>query len=771
MIRKIRNKVLVALCSLAFLGGHQSAEAVVPVNINSGNPAFPFPQFIEYQYGSGHKLKNLGTDNPEGVVHAEMEQDIRDAYQIFANEWEYTGESHGGVQYIRGNIGCPYDCREGDGYSLLAAAIMGDKVSFDGLWMRIHDIARHKEPRYLDGVVPNPNYAYGDYALKDNGDAATDGDIDIALALYIAWRQWGDLMGIDGANGEPISYRKEMLDVIHGLVHLQTRFPDDGEPRRYVSGDIGLDGYLKNGNTWPEITGYVTENPMTVDGVSMRPEFAGPNNLHSDYMAPAYFHEFFELLDELKPEEITEFEKNQFKRCAASCDWIVGNWISQADKNIFLGEEVSVTGSTVHLEAGNQGGRFRSVWRTALNYMWHGNPDYTWNPATHEVTSGGNSYELDASKRYAGYLNDPQGWGGGSCTKFGGPLPLTFKGPSTVNWDIQPDGSTIDSKFTFNWLPGAGMPSIVSAQDLELMGLAYRQCNIEWDVTEGNDGYLSSIPHYFHGWFRLLGMLVATGNHIAPSQMATPKPNIKIYRSIEDSLSFAYTGDKFKYLLDYRNYGTVDAKGVKIVEQVPDDFVFVSASDGGVYDASSHTVTWEIGTLPGFKSDNEEGPALNVKAANLSKTMGQVSYVVKVGSSAFGRYCTTAEISCTNGDSWTSNEYPNHITATMQRSCVDVIKRALKIEKTANVEQVNPGNTVKYTIKFENSSEAGWLDGGRPRVNFGFANSGTAVTSQQWLKFRLYNDAIEPYINYGNYRMSYYMYDSNLKCVTSETLF
>ena len=65
-------------------------NAVVPVHINSGNPKYPFPQFVPYEYGKNHKLENLGTINPEGVVHAEMEQDIRDAYQIFANAERFT---------------------------------------------------------------------------------------------------------------------------------------------------------------------------------------------------------------------------------------------------------------------------------------------------------------------------------------------------------------------------------------------------------------------------------------------------------------------------------------------------------------------------------------------------------------------------------------------------------------------------------------------------------------------------------------------------------
>ncbi|MCQ2191778.1 MAG: glycosyl hydrolase family 8 [Paludibacteraceae bacterium] len=764
--------VKVSLCVGGLLsfaqGGYATNE--VTVHINSGNPKFPFPQFTYYEYGEKHKLDNLGTKNPEGVVHVEMEQDIRDAYQIFANEWEYTGESWGGVKYIRGNLGCPYDCREGDGYSLLAAAIMGDKVSFDGLWMCVHDKARVKQKRYIDGVVFEPDYEYGDFSNKDNQNSATDGDVDMAIALYIAWRQWGDLMGIDDFSGTPISYKKEFLNFLKGMVGVQSRFMTEN-PRRSLSGDIGFDGYLKNGDTWTEITDYATTNPIVEDGVTIIPEYGGPQEMHTDYLAPSYFHEFFDLLDELKPSEITEFEKNQFKRCAASCDWVVGNWIGQGEKNIFVGEVATIENNKVTLKAGNQGGRFRSSWRTAMNYMWHGNPTYTWDPVTHEAVDGSDTYEYDASVRFSKFMNDPQTSGNSDCLVYG-TNPLSYKGPATLHWDLQPDGSYPYSKFALNWTPSCGLPSAISAQDLDLAAILYRHCNIEWDVDEQGDRYLTSVPHYFHGWFRLLGMLVATGNHIAPGQMATAKANMKVYRSLKDSMSLAYVGDNVKYYLDYRNFGSVDAKDVKIVENVPEDFIFVSATDGGEYDAATHTVTWKIGTVAGVKSDDVEGAALDVTASNLSKTMGQVSYIAKVGPNAgtkeTKRYCTTAEITCSNGTGWISNEYPNHITATMQRNCVDVINRSLKMTKKANLEKVNPGNKVKYTINFENSSKEGWLEGGRPRVNVAFCNNGLNK-QQEKFGFRLYSDAIEPYINYGNYRVSYFMYDPSMKCLKNNS--
>src|SRR5665213_2805151 len=122
------------------------ALGAVTVDINSGNPRYPFPQFLSY----GPGRDDLAQVNPEGVPHAEMEQWTRDAWQIFANEFTYTGQTYGGVQYIKSNIGCPYDCSEGEGYALLAAAYMGDKTTFDGIWMRYHDYRLVKLPRYID---------------------------------------------------------------------------------------------------------------------------------------------------------------------------------------------------------------------------------------------------------------------------------------------------------------------------------------------------------------------------------------------------------------------------------------------------------------------------------------------------------------------------------------------------------------------------------------------------------------------------------------------
>lgn len=797
------HKKIITLLSLLLMVSMR-VGAAVPVHINSGNPAFPFPQFLEYTYGTSHRLGNLGTKNAEGVVHAELEQDIRDAYQIHANEFNYTGEEYAGIKYIETTdpSGGYYGCTESQGYGLLAAAYMADQVTFNGYWFWVHDHYRNRSTRYSNGSKIAPDYSYGMFSLGDRDagdDSAADGDVDVALALYVAYKQWGEFVRnedgdiVKDYNGNPISYKKEMIEVIRGLVTLCARkFKLEGDVKLVQSGVIGLDGYPNGGNTWTELTDWCSpSNPLRTDyelpvyaleGATVTNEVLpagtpiskdvnpGPAKQHIDYYAPAYFREFWELFEEIANEEnIPQFDIDQFKRGEASSDWLIGDLISKSAKAIPTAGwvEMNSNGSFSYTNY-NQGEDYRCSWRTISNHMWHGNPTSTWNPKTHKVEEGSNTFEYDAAVRLSKFLNNPIGWVDGECMTYGDPK-IPYSGPATTEWQYDPiTGATTDPAhfMVINWQNGTGSFAAVSAQDYDLMGSLYRQCAIEWDYGKGQgDYYLTGVPHYMHGWARQLGMMVTSGNYHAPSQM-NPMANMKIYRSIEDSVTYCYTGDQIKFVLDYRNYGSVDAENVKIVENVPSDFVFVEASSGGVYDAATHTVTWNIGTVSGFKSDNKEGVVLDFKSGNLAKTVGQVWYKLRAGDKASGRYCTTAEITCSNGLGWTSNEYPNFKTATMQRNCVDVVARSLIISKEVDRRKVNDGNMATYTIKFENSSEAGWIDGGRPRVNVSFANG--IDGSRLQLMVRLWNDAIEPYINYGNYRISYYLYDASMNCYTGE---
>lgn len=754
----------------------------VKVHINSGNPAYPFPQFLKYACGG-----NLGTNLPEGLTHAEMEQQIREAYQLHANAFEYTGDEWAGIKYIKGNLGCPYDCTEGDGYALLAAAYMADKPTFDGLWMRTHDKRRNRSKKYSDCEPIGEGYDYGPFALGDQkagGSSAADGDEDVALALYVAYKQWGEFMldeneeKVLDACGNPISYKQELIEVVRGLVALSTRFPKDVTAMRVNSGIIGLDGYVKSGDTWSEITKWAFENPtvfsdsmtiynmsaggtVNVEGINLIPEFVGPVSQLTDYNAPAYYREFHDLLLSLSKElgVTNEWEAEQFRRAEASSDWLIGQLIAKNPYSVPTAGNSTVNedGSVTTFEKFGALTDIRTAWRTISHYVWHGNPKYSWNPVTHQVEDGENSFEYGAAVRFSNFLNDPMNWNDSlenSCYTYGVPS-IPISGPKTMGWQIDPMTGTSDE----NSFCGMGVQKAMSsfaaigAQDYNLMGELYNIAYSLFDVREKTeDGEL--IPNYMHGWFRQMGMMALTGNYAAPSQMEASS-NLKIYRSIKDSVSSCRVGDTITYILSYRNYGSKDATDVVIVDTIPNDFQLVSVSEGGVYRPVTNEITWSLGDVPGFKSDSTEGAALDFSAPNLSKTMGQVYYKCVVKPGASGKYSLNATIYSKGGKESKTNEYPNYVTSTMQRNTIDIIPNTLSVTKSADRDTVKKDDVVEFTIAYSNTDSLPFLTGGRSRVNFTVA--GNYERNQIHLNLRLNNDAIEPFINAGNYRVTHYI--------------
>ncbi|MBO7607823.1 MAG: hypothetical protein J6T28_09460 [Paludibacteraceae bacterium] len=753
----------------------------VPVHINSGNPAYPFPQFLEYACGG-----NLGTKSPEGISHAEMEKYIREAYQQHANLFGYTGDEHQGIKYIEPlneKNNPAYGTSESDGYALLAAAYMADKTTFDGLWMYTHDALRVVTKKYMDCSDNMPDYLFGDLSLSwrnnrpDDGSAA-DADVDIALALYVAYKQWGEFMRNDkgeivkDACDEPISYKQEMINVIRGLVAMQTSDYTPLEGARFVyTGAIGLDGYMKPGNKYGEVTdwAYLEENSFKLDGLSIMPSLLlGARGVaYTDYSAPAYFREFHDLLDSLSNElgETNAWEMEQFRRGEASSDWLIGELIGKSEKAVPTAGQHTVSryGDTTSFMSQNMGEDFRCPWRTISNYVWHGSPKYTWNPATHQVVDGANAYERNAALRLSDFMRDPAHWTSkNSCVTLVSPdeqFPA-ISGPRIMCQQVNPmTGELLDNFGFIGRSKGASSFAAVGAQDYALMGDLFNVIYEHWDVQDTTaDG--QKIAKYMDGWFRQLGLMALTGNYAAPSQMKA-QPNLKIYRAVKDSVSFCHVGDTITYLLSYRNYGSVDAQNVSIVENVPDDFIFLDADNGGTYDASTHTVEWTLSKLAGFKSDEMEGASIDFSASNLSKTIGEVSYRCVAKEGAKGRYQASAEISCSNGLGSKTDIYPNYVTATMQRNAIDVIPANLAVVKVADVTEVATGDLVTFNVSLSNDTVPA-LTGGRSGVNVAMSET---AGSGSFLKiaFRLYHDAVEPYIDNGNYRVSIFKDLKNVK--------
>ncbi|MFN3403337.1 MAG: glycosyl hydrolase family 8 [Cytophagaceae bacterium] len=740
----------------------------IQVFINSGNPKFPFPQFREYTTG-----KSLALHNPVGVVHAEMEKTSRDAYRIMMNRALYTGQSLGAgpnqVRYIVfNNNTVPHNygtfVSEGDGYALLAAAYMADKKTFDGLWCWIHDNRLSVVKRYINCADLRPTYAYGPYtagwkndastaAGSGDNDSAADGDFDIGLALLIAYRQWGEWMGVNDACGNPISYRQEAIHFIKAMVEATE--VDDGNPftpAQYVTGCIGVDGYVKGGNTWGEMTNWAIAN-----GINPRPAcgfvFSNCNQKSFfDYFAPAYYRTFGDFLQEQsQPAWCVE----QYRRAEASSDWLMGKFYEQGHIGFAGGVTMNeATLTPTFTEASPTGSfdgeAFRLPWRTISNFMWHGAPTRNWDPLNHAAIPGTNTYERDNALRISQFLKAPQNYGT-PCQKLGSdPIDIRFQGNTLVHSAHNMNGTPGNPYIYMNWIHGAAAAAPVISEDVETLAKTYRQLELEWDVvndmpTNDNERYINSTPKYFHCWYRVLGLLITTGNWHSPNTLMVPDANMKVYKAV--SKTYGFPGDTLKYTISYRNYASINALNVKIEDVIPSDLEFVSASNGGVFAAGK--VTWNIGTVQGFQT-----------ATGVAPTQGSVTLIcrIKQGTPTGTRICNTATITCTNGTGWTSNEYPNNITATMERNCVDVVRRALTIEKTANRSMMNPGDEVEFTLNFENSSDAGWLDGGRPgiTVTHGYGYSGPNTVN---LYFRIFHGAEEAYIDYGNYRVSYFIND------------
>ncbi|MBP5482232.1 MAG: T9SS type B sorting domain-containing protein [Paludibacteraceae bacterium] len=722
--------------------------------------------------------------NAEGVTHADMEKTGREAYEIMSHRCRYSKTSQGGVRYISFNdksvpasTHAPH-CSEGDGYMLLMSAIFADQPTFNGLWMWIHDYKIPKVERYYDGQVFLPNYKFSPglplcYTDETNIDAeegsATDGDDDIALAVLIAYKQWGEWMMQDGkqvldSKGRPISYKKIAQDFLAAYVDtfMITSVNGDGSIYKggHTSGDIGIDGYVHGGNKGGDMTQWrqtQTDYPFVTPNCNLSTPDA-----YADYVAPAYYNEFAKFLEE--DGNGTDWQINQYKRGEASSDWLIGQaykqgMIASAGKFSFAyGNDANVSFTQF-----SEGEDFRFVLRTILNYMWHGNPETTWDPVAHQPKAGGNTFEKDMADRMADFLKKPwSGYGNkapgdshGQCVQMGSspdPGQPYWSGVCNImqsyNGDKTPMGSGASpAPYTL----GASAAAAVCSGDLDLIADMYRQSEITWDGTnkavtwDSEERYIGNTPEYFHGFYRCWGLLTHTGNLHAPQDMKR-EANVKVYMSVDKT--YAYVDDEIEYHVQFRNYGSAEATGVKIETELDPNYEVVAIKRGNGT-VSGNKIIWNVGSIPGFKT------------GGLAATMDSVSFVVVVKDTLNPRICLTSTISGSNFEDWTSNEYPNHATYTMERNCVDIVPdRTLQLKKKASRKLLNPNDAVTFTLEFENKSlgEASWLNGGRDNVRLSYANyiSGT----EMFQGYRFWHDAYEAYINPGNYRVSYFMYDA-----------
>lgn len=521
------------------------------------------------------------------------------------------------------------------------------------------------------------------------------------------------------------------------MVDTLTYFPSLPE-KKYISGVIGFDGYMKSGDTWNETSVWAQPGQP---GFTVTPERTGGDQNYVDYHAPAYFRDFADML---QAEGQPAWSINQYRRGDASCDWVMGQAYAQGYIP-WIGR-YQVTGTNVTFATFNPGGEdFRYGWRTILNYLWHGAPTYTWNPGTHQYVPGSNTYNLDMAKRFATFLRHPENAPyNNPCFNAAASVPgLTIGGPSNIRWEYSMSGTNGGSFVPMPYGPAS--PSAVVANDWDLMAQLFRQCVIVFDDQGGNgvQRNVNATPQYFHEWFRLLGMFVLTGNFHSPMQIA-PAANLKVYKSVDKT--FAYVGDTITYTISYRNFGKPDGVNVVIKDTLDAGYQYLAGSSDKPVTATGNVLNWNIGTVKGMNT------------GLVAQTMDSLKFKVVVLPAAPDRICNTASILENGVFHWRSNEYPNRVTEVMERNCVDILQqKPLTITKTVDKTIANPGEVLTYTIVVKNRP-APFLNGGRPGVVVSGATDGvTTAQTALLLKYRITHGAHEPLINYKNYRVSYYL--------------
>ncbi len=167
-------------------------------------------------------------------------------------------------------------------------------------------------------------------------------------------------------------------------------------------------------------------------------------------------------------------------------------------------------------------------------------------------------------------------------------------------------------------------------------------------------------------------------------QFVTPlyNPELKIAKT--DGVTDARPGDTLTYTLDYENYGYGAADNVKIVDKLPDFVSYVSATNGGVFDSATRTVTWNVGTL------------------NIGQK-GQVAVTVKLDP-VFEAGTTILTNEATISTTTAGELDPSNNTATDTTSVFAEL--GLDIAKKGAPEPVDAGKDLTYSVDWSLTGDA-----------------------------------------------------------------
>lgn len=249
---------------------------------------------------------------------------------------------------------------EGVAYAMLRAVLMNDQSTFDRVyaWTESH-MSRTLNPDLKDNLLA---WKYTD-KVADWG-AASDADLDYALALAFASKKWS-APGISNLPG----YTQKSLAVQQDILHLET-------------GKAGGKLHLQPG-TWNMFTAPVIVNPS--------------------YISPAHYKVFNQMKADSRWNELLDTGYDVLHKSSQEISGVRGvglpaNWVSVKDD----GSVVKADNFDINYTYD----AFRTSFRVALDYMWFGDA----RAKQYLLASGGreflkNQYAQN-SKVFAEYSHD-----------------------------------------------------------------------------------------------------------------------------------------------------------------------------------------------------------------------------------------------------------------------------------------------------------------------------------------------------------------------------
>ena len=307
--------------------------AILAASVSSvwASPAYPFPQSQKYPYGN--------------MANFNVTDSIQSHFNVWKGAW-YT-ESGSTARVISPSDSAEFSVSEGIAYGMLIMVYMSSTASdhqseFDKLLAFWNTYA-------MSGSGSGMNWKVnGNTGSVVGSGSATDADLDAAVALIMAYKQWG--------NSTYLTQAKTLINWIK-------------------NNDMESDMRVKPGSNWNQA-------------------------LNASYVAPAAFHLFYAVTGDASWNTAITVNMNHLSQCQNSSSGLMPDWCDWTSHSATT-TSASVSGGTL----GFFEDATRTPWRMAWGYYWYG--DATAKTANDKIINWLDSTTYGhASYIFAGYKLD-----------------------------------------------------------------------------------------------------------------------------------------------------------------------------------------------------------------------------------------------------------------------------------------------------------------------------------------------------------------------------